>query len=222
MISKVSEQKFQRIMKFFILVIFLGILAVDAVEFDCKFKDSYRCEVISGTIYTRNDAYVTGIRGSHQGSKTNRDVLGFDARNVNLKYFPRNLNLYLPSVTEIFVEQGLREITKEDLQQYPKLSWLYLSNNEIKIIKKDTFMYNPDLKLVFLGGNKIKHVDPNVFDHLDNLIFLGFENICHSGLAENDRTGVVNLINNIKQKCSQNNPESKVINRKKSGRYRSF
>ncbi|CAG9807188.1 unnamed protein product [Chironomus riparius] len=145
----------------FVSILFVAILSVDAVEFYCNFKEHYRCEVYSGTISSRNDAYVNGVNGRHQNSRSNRDVTGFDARKVNLKYFPRNLNSYLPSVTEIFIEQGLLEITKEDLQQYPKLLWLYLSNNEIKTIEENTFMYNSDLKLIFLGGNKINYIRPS-------------------------------------------------------------
>lgn len=176
---------------------------IRAVEFNCMFTRSYKCDVISGTIRTRNEALVTRVYGFHENSRSNQDVLVFDARMVSLSYFPRNLNLYLPKVTTIFVEKGLQDITKEDLRQYPKLLEIYLSDNEIEWIEKDLFIYNPQLQLVFFDRCKIKYVDPNVFDHLNMLVFLGFDNnICDSGHQENNRNGVLNLIQSIKRNCS--------------------
>ncbi|CAG9807189.1 unnamed protein product [Chironomus riparius] len=186
----------------FIIILFLVAFS-SAVEFNCKFKDDYTCEVISGRIINKADSYVTGVQGDHKEGKSNKNVGVFDGRKVSIKYFPRNLNTYFPNIHQIFIERKLREITKEDLQDFPMLVYLYLSFNDIQIIEKDLFIYNPELRLVFLNENRIKYVDPNVFKNLPKLIYLGFEdNDCHSGIVEQGRSNVVGLIKKISDQCS--------------------
>lgn len=185
-------------LKLSILILSL-VTFVSSVQFQCTYTSENRCKVISGQIWSKSDATVTSVFGYQK-----RDVTGFDGRSQTFKYFPRNLADFFPRVTEIFIERGLLEIHKEDLQQYPQLKWLYLSNNELTEIEKDLFIYTPYLRLIFLGGNKIKYIHSDVFDHLNSLDFLATSgNPCYSGQSENNRSGVLNLISNIKKHCSE-------------------
>lgn len=55
--------------------------------------------------------------------------------------------------------------------------------------------------MIVLSGNKIKNVHPDVFDLLDSLRLLNFdENLCISG-NESDRVGVKSLVSKVKEKC---------------------
>jgi hypothetical protein len=188
----------------FLTVVLLLVTLSSAVEFKCIYKGDYTCEVVTGRIIDKLGRYVTQTTGDHLIGKANKDVGMFDARKVTIKYFPRNLHTHFPNLHQIFIERKLREITKEDLEPFPKLIYLYLSFNEIEIIEKDLFIYNPELKLVFLNENRIKYVDPNVFDNLSNLVYLGFDdNDCYSEIVENSRSGVRSLIENVKENCSK-------------------
>ena len=131
----------------------------------------------------------------------------FEARGKNLKRFPLELGAFLPNLEVITIERGLTEIHKEDLEQFPSLRKLYLSKNELQDIESELFVNNPDLELIFLGNNKIKSVAAEVFDGLENLQHLGFErNKCFTAAVENNRDGVLKLIQNIYQKCSTAGP----------------
>lgn len=127
----------------------------------------------------------------------------FEARGKNLKRFPLELGSFLPNLEVITIERGLTQIHKEELEQFPSLRKLYLSKNELQDIESELFVNNPELELIFLGNNKIKSVAAEVFDGLEKLEHLGFErNKCFTAAVENNRDGVLKLIQNIYGKCS--------------------
>lgn len=175
-----------------------------AVKFECEFiwYDT-GCKVTTGLINRRNDAIVTNTSGAQIWMKNKEAVKSFDARSVLIRYFPQNLHHFFPNLIEFFIEHGLREIHKEDLQPYPKLIKLYLSYNELEVLEENLFQYNLELKLVFLDGNRIRYVHPNIFDHLSNLNYLGFhDNDCYSGHVEDSSTEALTLAREIKSSCS--------------------
>ena len=141
------------------------------------------------------------VEGSHRADPIMMTTI--DARGKTISRIPLNFNTFLPNINRIFFEKGLKEIHKEDLAQFPKLIWLYLSFNDIKVIEPDLLIHNPHLKLVFIGENKIHTVAPNVFDGLTELSYLGFDrNNCHDGHVENDRQGADELIRDIYKNCA--------------------
>ncbi|KAL7012430.1 hypothetical protein ACKWTF_014848 [Chironomus riparius] len=96
----------------------------------------------------------------------------------------------------------MTEIHKEELAQFPSLKRLYLSNNELQVIEPDLFKFNQKLELIFFDNCKIKSVARNVFDKLDSLTYLGFNNNpCYSGHVENNRGQALDLAAKIYENC---------------------
>ncbi|KAL7012428.1 hypothetical protein ACKWTF_014846 [Chironomus riparius] len=195
-------------MKILSTLILLATLFTSSLTLNitCRFttkKGDYACTVTKIVASSPTDTTVTSVDGRQQKDKTTDDVKIFEARGKNLKRFPLELGAFLPNLEVIAIERGLTEIHKEDLEQFPSLRKLYLSKNEIQDIESELFVNNPELELIFLGNNKIKSVAAEVFDGLENLQHLGFErNKCFTAAVENNRDGVLKLIQNIYQKCS--------------------
>lgn len=193
-----------------LIVIFTILIfssAIFAVEFECDFRsefgEKYGCFLVKGTIKTKLDVVVTRIQGHHRRYRKHEHIKIFHSMEIHLKYFPRNLNYFFPNINEVFFECGLSEIHKEDIGQFPQLEWLYMSYNEIEVLEKNLFIYNPKLRLIFFDNNRIKFIDSQVFDNLINLEHLSLrDNICNQEHIEGNRTTVVNFIQNIKRSCS--------------------
>ena len=142
------------------------------------------------------------MNGNHVTGKFADNVNAIDARGHLTPRFFANLNKFLPNLERVLFEKGMTEIHKEELAQFPNLKRLYLSNNELQVIEPDLFINNRKLQLVFLDNCKIKSVAPKVFDNLNSLTYLGFQdNPCYSGHIENNRGQTVELARNIYQNC---------------------
>jgi hypothetical protein len=185
------------------LVIYLFSPSINAVIFSCAFN-SNSCLLTSGSINSQADATVTAVTGTYPAGVTSSSITVIDGRNLIFRYFPRSITKFFPNIDVIFFEGGMREIHKEDLQQFStKLKRVYLSTNVIEIIEKDLFIYNPNIEHLYIERNAIKYVDPSVFNVLTKLVNLGFlYNNCATGKVENDRNGVVKFIQEINANCS--------------------
>lgn len=151
---------------------------------------------------SENDAVVTGVNGNHATGQTGDTVNAIDTRGHLTPRFFINLNKFFPNLETVLFEKGMTEIHKEELAQFPNMKRLYLSNNELQVIEADLFKNNKNLQLIFMDNCKIKSVASNVFDGLDSLTYLGFQNNqCYSGHVENDRGRTVELAENIYKNC---------------------
>ncbi|KAG5676472.1 hypothetical protein PVAND_006304 [Polypedilum vanderplanki] len=197
-------------------VIFLTFFSLNsnAVKFTCDSPDDDTCKILKDEILTRNDQIVTGVKTYLKYARV------FDARYSTIKYFPKYLNHFLPFLRKIFIEKALLEVHKEDLEQFLNLEELYLSNNQIQVLKKDLFIYNNKLEILFISDNKIFYVDSKVFDNLKKLKFLGFlNNICFSGVVRNNEFEVMKLTQKITRFCSNDSIAETFINMTKSETY---
>jgi len=97
-------------------------------------------------------------------------VIGFRAYQKTIQFFPKGLEKIFNNLNVIDIEScGLKEIHQSDLKVFPNLLVFVLSGNEIEVIEEGLFDFNPNLELVGFEESKIIHIDPNVFDHLNNL-----------------------------------------------------
>lgn len=126
----------------------------------------------------------------------------FQVFDKTFKFFPRELEIFFYRLALItIVNSQLSEIHQNDLTPFTNLKVLRLPSNDLEFIEKDLFVYNPKLEVIILDKNKIQNIHPNVFDHLDVLRYLSFDgNACISD-TEEDRNGVKNLIENVRDKC---------------------
>jgi Leucine-rich repeat (LRR) protein len=120
-----------------------------------------------------------------------------------MHYIPYlNTNLFKNIVKFIIQKTNLKEIHKEDFQQFPELAILEIRNTDLTTIDKDLFELNPKLKNVILTGNKITSIP--------------FEAILRIMTFETDVKIIKNDLNIIKtiEKCE----ESKLQNIEKDAK----
>ncbi|KAG5668220.1 hypothetical protein PVAND_016168 [Polypedilum vanderplanki] len=105
----------------------------------------------------------------------NSNVQAFAAVNKTIHYIPHGINKIFQNINAIITRsQQLKEIL---------------------------FKFNNDLKILKLKKNKIKEIYPTVFDNLYQLEWLGLkENECVNDV-KNNRAGVLELINIVKEQC---------------------
>lgn len=98
---------------------------------------------------------------------------------TNLEVFPRNVEEFFQNLESLSISSSqITKISKEDLQNYPKLKVLLLFGNKIKHVYNNAFANNPGLKGISLNANPVRNVAANVLDHLSDLIYLGFNTAC--------------------------------------------
>lgn len=149
----------------------------------------YRCHVQNNlNIISPGLPIITSATGQHTWGKTNNDLVGIMIYGKNTEYFPRGLEKVFTNLKSIDMCYGyLNEITQADLKLYTKLVNLDLDHNNIQVLEKGLFDYNPDLKLIWIGNNKISHINSNLFNNLYSLTSLKlYSNDCiHMSAFEN-------------------------------------
>ncbi|XP_070505189.1 uncharacterized protein [Chironomus tepperi] len=212
--------------KIILLLLSMTFGTSQAVSFNCSYSSTswttlgsiYTCEVHnSATITSLDAAQIDSVSGTHQLGHNNDIVEAFSILYKGLiHYFPRNLNKIFKNLKAIQIyDAGLKEIRQGDLKYFPNLMILYLDHNNLGILEKDLFSFNPNLEVMSLYGNRITHIDPNVFDRLTKLKSLNLEfNTCISMNAANN-SAVQNVIKTASTKCSNSdylNLQHKVKN----------
>lgn len=93
----------------------------------------------------------------------------------------------------------MKEIRIEDLKPHTKLKYLELGRNELQVIEKDLFQFNPKLEAIYLANNRISHIDSNVFDNfVDQLSSLRLNgNICGFEDAFNNKAMANEIIRKV-------------------------
>lgn len=92
------------------------------------------------------------------------DMVGFEVNNQQMSNVPSGLGHFFPKIIYLrFHLNGLEEIQKKDLAQFPKIQWFYLSYNPLNYLPGDLFEGNPDLMTVdFQETNHIKRIGQNL------------------------------------------------------------
>lgn len=164
----------------------------------------YRCELQNNlNINLQYLTFIESSSGSHSSSKSNNDVLGFQADNKHIEYFPSGLDYIFVNLQLISISYGrIKEVHRTDLRPFPKLITIYLDNNDIEVIEDNLFGFNPDLQAVSFVSNKLVHVGQRAFDNLNQLRYLWLnKNPCIDGEAFNDTALVRKLVQNVKSQC---------------------
>lgn len=107
-----------------------------------------------------NDTRVNGVMIVHQ----------------IVNYMPKFSDLLAQRLEYLQVSNcHLKDISKQDLQQFPQLKYLRLPNNDLKRLDRDLFEFNPQLESVAFSGNEnLKFVAENFLDSLTKLRFADF------------------------------------------------
>jgi len=164
----------------------------------------YRCYVNNNPkIITKESAEINLIIGTHENSKSNDDVIGFDAREKTINFFPKGLDKFFKNLKLIYINTcQLKEIYQSDLKVFPNLVYFGLFDNDIEVIEEGLFDFNPNLEAVGFSEAKIIYIDPNVFDHLTKLSDFWFYSVpCIDQYISNSKEMVQEAIKIVKSKC---------------------
>lgn len=124
------------------------------------FEGTFLCASKTNPQVTTETAEITGISG-------NQSVNGLSIVGQTVNFIPKNIEKFFPNLTILeVVSSELKELRPKDLEPFPKLRALFLSNNSIHIIERDSFKNNKNLEVIWLNNNGVKFIDPFVFDHL--------------------------------------------------------
>lgn len=202
----------------FVFLLFVFSSTTLAFELTCRYKtntdwwainDVYFCDLKFDLDIAKSNDVVTTVSGNHLDGKSNSDVVGFRASNKKLLIFPAGLDKYFDAAKIEFIaiwSTGLKEIHQSDLAPFKKMRILSLWDNDFEVIERDLLEFNPHIEYIGLGKNRIKFVDGNVFGHLKKLHTLHIDgNACISRQVAGDRSGVLNLLDEIKEKCEFDN-----------------
>lgn len=125
-----------------------------------------------------------------------------------MNFFPRDFSSFFSYIMNLTVVNcGLLEIKPKDLEKFNRLFYIDLSDNKLKSIEANTFIFNKNLPYhLDLHSNKIKLVQPAWINNNSNLSFLDFsKNDCIANGKRSHRVEVENLIIEITQKCQREN-----------------
>lgn len=164
----------------------------------------YYCNAINQlNIDSPDRSNIDSITGKHLPNMTIDDVIGFEADNLTIRYFPQGLEKIFKNLQMIDINNGrLKEVHQSDLKPFPKLKCLELFDNDIEILEEGLFDFNPELEMIWLTDNKILHVDVNVFDKLVKLTHLSLDqNHCISEYTDNNATAVAEIVRETKIRC---------------------
>jgi len=165
----------------------------------------YRC-ITSGSlsITTKESAQVSGVSGTHESFKSNKNVEGFRIDGGTIYYFPKGLEKFFGNLKMIYINPcQLKEIHQSDLVVFPHLVFLYLQSNNIEVIEENLFKFNPNLEALEIRESKITHIDPNVFDNLNKLSIFRFTGVpCINQNVDNSREKVLEAIKIVKSNCT--------------------
>lgn len=134
---------------------------------------------------------------------TNDEVIGFVAREKSIEIFPKDVAKFFGNIKLIHISYShIKELHASDLEAFPNLVELDLHENKIRILEDGLFQYNPNMKFISFSNNKIVHIDSNVFDGLNNLIYLYLTaNRCISRGAYKSSSQVMDVIADVKEFC---------------------
>ncbi|XP_070503769.1 chondroadherin-like [Chironomus tepperi] len=197
-----------------ILCLITLLKSSSSIDLECAYNTNfdysivgkvYRCEVENDLqMATPDDAIVRTIRGQHWAYVGNNNVTGFCAYGKNMKFIPKNVENTFPNIKLIdIVNSRVKKIHQNDLKPFPKLVYCGFKDNEIQVLENGLFDYNLNLELVSFWNNRIIQVGPTVFNPLTKLTWLYFDdNPCLDMRVENNRNGVLNMIEKISENCN--------------------
>lgn len=144
--------------------------------FETTYSYSYGCFAARLYVSAPNKV-IANVTGKHSQRNSialeNSDVKYLKIDESIILYLPTGLESYFPKLQTFRMEHAkLREIHQKDLRGFEELERLYLEGNDIQVLEKELFKFNPSLRSIILKHNHLKHIDEKVFEELVQLEFL--------------------------------------------------
>ncbi|CAG9810515.1 unnamed protein product [Chironomus riparius] len=123
---------------------------------------------------------------------------------IQAPYFPRGLSKVFPNLKGIqLYKTGLKEVHQHDLIDFPNLLNLFLHGNQLEVLEKGLFDFNPLVQELYLSYNKISYIDFDAFAKLTKLSSLVLNgNLCINLSAVNTPSNVGNVVATAKAQCT--------------------
>jgi Leucine-rich repeat (LRR) protein len=208
-----------------ILVLGAVIITVGAIKIECNFKMDqlwsqfgylYTCDVRSITL--TDDKSLETMTGMHLSGRSDTDVklisFGYKYYSCDLTYIPSDLHERFPNLIAIglYEKCNIQSLIGDELKDYVNLEWFEIYKNPIDKIPGSLFENNPKLKAVYFNENKINNIESNLLTGLDHLTSAEFkENICINKSVYQNRTGVLELIEELSKNCAHPKDPSTTI-----------
>lgn len=129
----------------------------------------YVCNVTNEVIIKERYVKEGTVSGIHNSEKTDKDVQGINAYFKSINYIP-DFSVVFKNLIGLHLDMcKVLKLTKEELKPYPKLQQLFLHRNKLRILEKDLFEFNPDLKYIRISHNMLREIDPMTFANLKAL-----------------------------------------------------
>lgn len=162
----------------------------------------YRCAAQINFDGVASSRVVTEVSQNHLDGKNNSDVTQLLITETFVGFIPLNVSAFFPILDRFDMRNAsITEITRDSLRGLFRLRTFYAFRNLIERIGVDVFIDNPELQVIYFDNNPVRHVAHRVFDHLTQLITLGFSfDNCIGGGAYN-RAAVVLMMSRLLVNC---------------------
>lgn len=91
-----------------------------------------------------------------------------------------------------------------DLRHFPNLRAVWMPHNNIEVLERDLFAFNPLVEAINFTGNPIRLIYPTIFDNLKDLAALQLGSIKRPSWSREakNRFDLLQLVGEIRQGCN--------------------
>lgn len=147
----------------------------------------YSCFVKKIKVNDSSSSNIT-IVGNHNGTETNRDVVGISIRDqTQLDKFPRGFGRVFPNLKYFEIDNSsITRLYKDDFKDLEHLQGLWMPRNPIVAIPNDLFENVQGLRFLSFYKNKLKYIGHDILKPLQNLKSANF---CENTTIDMNFTG---------------------------------
>lgn len=157
------------------VILLILIKCGTSIELKCTFIKTdlhYGCQSTANlvVIYSNNisDRIVDTVTGNHIKGFSNENVTALNFTDGKISFFPRNLEKFFPSVTNMLVEnKKFHDIGKDDIGQFKNLARMKVISDSIYRLSGDVFENNRNISVIWIeGGRDFQGVHPKLIENL--------------------------------------------------------
>ncbi|CAO1357925.1 unnamed protein product [Diamesa tonsa] len=170
---------------------------------------------------------------SHLQNKSNYDVKQLVISNTNTDYLPDGLGILFSLTSLMVYATSLQEISHKNFAGMDDLEYLYLaqnqltflpkdsflnlkklkkinlSQNQLEVLEKNLFINNLRLDYIWLQSNKVNYIENDLFQHLNKLNYVDLRNNKCVNKIYSDIVEIYELKND-KESCKNPNGKQKI------------
>lgn len=202
-------------MKFFLLIVALGVSSIDAFTINCSYVNflwpsigiQYTCMVHPSLSVRNPNQVVTGVRGIHVAGRSNADVRMVNFHGVDdLVMVPRGMSNFFPNIHAIRIyDSDVRNLVGNELNEYRNLRWFSVFDSYVNTIPSNFFANNPNMVHVAFDSNYVQQVGGGLFDPIRNvrqMSYMGFLSNRCINLSGSNANQIDRVLERLNTHCS--------------------